>query len=243
MLEDSDEENDPENPVYQSLYNVGGLQTITQMTTFSPQEFVRLWNYIGQDILSQWKVGCGRKCPYRAKDTFFMLLAVVKHGGNRDFLARMFRIKARTFERMITSVLGIISLIVYDMFVLRNNSIYTMKGLLQEGKTFKNFPTARYAADVTFQQYFRPQGTREDAKKYVSGKHKLYSLKGEVSVNSLGLAIFCSPHFPGSVSYIDILYNGLDTRNYLLSMKDGELNIEDNGPYKNHCKTMSSLLV
>lgn len=96
---------------------------------------------------------------------------------------------------------------------------------------FKDFPTAWYATNVNFPQSFRPQGTHEEAKKYFSVEHKLYCLKAEVSVYSLVLAICCSPHGPGSVSTIGILYNGVHT-NDLLRKKNRERNIEYDRPYR-----------
>lgn len=90
VLEDLDEKDDSKSPVYDSFYNVGWSPTITQMTTFSPQDIMRLRNYIIQNTLSHWNVKCGRKCPYGTRDTFFMLLAVLKHDENWEVLARMF---------------------------------------------------------------------------------------------------------------------------------------------------------
>lgn len=107
-----------------------------------------------------------------------------------------------------------------------------MKGLLQERKTFKNFPTSRYTTDVTFQQLILPLGTHEDAKKNYTRKYKLYGLKVEVSVALLLLATFRSPFFPVTVSDIDIVYNELHTHNSFVRKKDAEIHIEAHGPYR-----------
>lgn len=55
--------------------------------------------------------------------------------------------------------------------------------------------------------------------------------------------MFCSQHFHGSVSEVDIIYNGLHTNIDLLRKKDGELNIEDHGPHRCQYDDMWSVLL
>eukprot|EP00171_Calliarthron_tuberculosum_P002383 IDg2383t1 len=50
------------------------------------------------------------------------------------------------------------------------------------------------------QQASRPYGNMQESKVYISGKHKLYGFKVELSVRPNGLAVDFSTHCPGSVS-------------------------------------------
>ncbi|ETV68307.1 hypothetical protein H257_15749 [Aphanomyces astaci] len=66
-----------------------------------------------------------------------------------------------------------------------------MSQLAANGDRFTNYPYARYATDVTFQQT-NPAGSYAEKKSYYSGKHSLYGHKVEVSVLPNGLAINCT---------------------------------------------------
>ena len=48
-----------------------------------------------------------------------MLFIVLKHVGQWDFLAMMFKIEAPMFERMITTILEIVSDFAYTRFVAK----------------------------------------------------------------------------------------------------------------------------
>ena len=76
--------------------------------------------------------------------------------------------------------------------VLKNEyfSVEVDKSHYQEnGIEFKKFPEALYATDVFFCQGSRPQGSFADQLVFFSGKHHLYGLKTEVSVNAHGQAV------------------------------------------------------
>ncbi|RHY71686.1 hypothetical protein DYB30_007549 [Aphanomyces astaci] len=68
------------------------------------------------------------------------------------------------------------------------------------GHQFKNFPYARYATDVTFQQTNVPSGSYAEKKLFYSGKHHLYGHKVEASVLPNGFAINCTSYYKDSVS-------------------------------------------
>ena len=101
---------------------------------------------------------------------------------------------------------NLFSLELYEVLVLEKAERWTMARLVEEKRSFCNFPYARCATDVTFQQANRPSGNVAEGKKYYSGKHKLYGFKVEVSVLPTGIATQCTEHFPGSVSDIDIIF-------------------------------------
>ena len=62
-------------------------------------------------------MGRGSKSSQQPKDVFFMVLAVVKHGGLLDFVARMFELKRSTFERLIIRFVKLFSMIVFHKMV------------------------------------------------------------------------------------------------------------------------------
>ena len=107
---------------------------------------------------------------------------MLKHGGQLDMLARVFDMKGPTFEQLVTRFVQLISQFVFACFVEKVGELRKMADLQKSQQTFKAFPEARYATDVTFQQAFRPSRGIEEGKRYFSGKHKLYGYKVEVSV-------------------------------------------------------------
>ena len=77
-----------------------------------------------------------------------------------------------------------------------------MSQLATDKDFFKNHPSALCATDVSFQQANRPSGMHLESKKYFSNRQKMYGYKTEVSVLPNGIALACSDHDPGSVSYL-----------------------------------------
>lgn len=85
-----------------------------------------------------------------------MLLAVVKHGDQWEFLGRMFKIKGPNFERLIRGVSDVVSSRFFDCFFNQEGVRRPMDRLVETKQTFKHFPFCRYATDVTFQMAKRP---------------------------------------------------------------------------------------
>ena len=69
----------------------------------------------------------------------------------------------------------------------------------------------------------------KEGKFYFSGKHKIYGRKVEVSVLPNRLALHCSKIYPGSVSDLTILNNGMDEHKKLLSNPTIERSYEEDG--------------
>ena len=164
--------------------------------------------------------------------SFLMTFAVLKHGGQWDFLAKMFTLKGPTFERMIMKFTDIISYPVYEHYVEYQSKKWKMAFMAGKNVGFRNYPMALYATDAAFQQSFRPSGSVEEGKLYFSGKHKLYRYKTEVSVLPNGLSIGCSAHEPGSVSDLRIFEAMHSFHAKQLRKKEGEIDMENDGPFK-----------
>ena len=173
-----------------------------------------------------------------------MAIVTVKNGGTWDFLARVFQIKPLKFESLITKFDLLFSEEIFDKLVLSASVSYPMDKLMASNKCFKQYPCARYAVDVTFQQYNRPSGSLQEGKKYFSGKHKLYGYKMEVSVLPIGIAVHCNSHYPGSVADIDIFYKNADFHDVALwkSKNEGHRQALDYGPFHDtHPNTWAAL--
>ncbi|KAH9113515.1 hypothetical protein AeMF1_012296 [Aphanomyces euteiches] len=129
-----------------------------------------------------------------------MMLTSLKHCGAWDVVASVFKQKPATFEKRVMSFLNKLHPFLMKKYVNSLDEKWSMQQLQANGLTFKNFPYAKYATDVTFQQTPIPTGSYVEKKLYFSGKHHLYGHKVEVSVLPNGFAINCSKFYKGSVS-------------------------------------------
>ena len=87
------------------------------MTNFNPAQFIGTWAGFEASIRANYNVGRGGKCAQNPKDVLFMLLAVFKHGGTWDVLARMFGQKRFAFERMVLRFIQLLSKPLYEHYV------------------------------------------------------------------------------------------------------------------------------
>ncbi|PXF40870.1 hypothetical protein BWQ96_09415 [Gracilariopsis chorda] len=170
------------------------------MINFDSVHFDILWNHPTEFINKGYNVGRGQKSKVFGKDAPFLTLTVLKHGGEWDVLARVFKMKGPTFERLVTKFVCLISSFPYESFVTEFGKLHSMALLRDDGKHFSTFEEGHYATDVTFQQGFRPGSKIEEEKRYFSVEYKLYGYNVEVSVLPNGLALGSSQHYHGSVS-------------------------------------------
>lgn len=155
-------------------------------------------------VTKEWNIARGRKPSFKGKDVFFMLLTVLHNGETWAFSSQMFKIKAPTFEKLITNFLKVVSSHLYEGLVMSAAERCTMPRMMKDGSLFSNFKYHRYESDVTLQQSNSPSGNMQEGKIYFSEMHKLYGLKTEVSVLSNGIDIGCTAHYLGPSSDIDI---------------------------------------
>ncbi|ETO63278.1 hypothetical protein F444_18992 [Phytophthora nicotianae P1976] len=187
-----------------------GADAVSRLTNYTPRELNVLWSIVRLHVTRYWNVGRRRRTQFAGKDVLFMTLAVFKRGGTWDMNAHVFRIKAPTFIKTITSFCRVLAPRVYDEW-MRGKAVETnMRRLVTSGNTFSHYPCALYATDVTFQQANRPAGNTTEVMPYYSAKHKLYGLKVEVSVNPKGFAINCSQHERGNTPDISIFRNNME---------------------------------
>lgn len=65
-----------------------------------------IYAWRADSLKSFWHTCCERRCAVNEKDAFFMTRVTMKHGGTRDFMAIMLRMKGQMFERMVMSVIN-----------------------------------------------------------------------------------------------------------------------------------------
>ncbi|OWY91813.1 hypothetical protein PHMEG_00039453 [Phytophthora megakarya] len=111
-----------------------------------------------------------------------MTLVTLKLGGTWQTITAIFRLPATSFMEAVTKFIQFIASKLYaDQVETREDEI-TMRA----ATSFEHFLCALHAVDMTFQQSWRPGGSIQENGKYFGGKHQLYGLKVEVSVNSNG---------------------------------------------------------
>ena len=231
-----EEVHDDESPVF-SEYSLGGPDAIRRMTNFTPVEFNVLWSYVENIVVSQWSQGRGRRHKTSAKDAFFMSLSVLKHYDTWYKHADDFNLNATTFQNMIEKVrrtydvIQLLTIPLRQMFDIITPALYELfvKPPYMGSTRFDNFNFAKYALDVKFQNANRPNGTFMDAKRYFSGKHKLYGFKVECAVSPQGYAVYVSKHYPGSVNDKVICEQNISTHRKMLKKTSDEAAAQDFG--------------
>ncbi|ETM35522.1 hypothetical protein L914_17597, partial [Phytophthora nicotianae] len=167
--------------VYEFCLRAEGPEGVLKFSKFAPEEFEQLWTVVYPHVKEHWNVGRGKKCRYAARDVFFMTLTTLKHLGKWDIVARVFKIPPSSFQKMIRRFMDAVSPFLYGAFVESINDKWTLGKIVRSGHAFQNFPYARYATDVAFQQANKPAGNMNEINPYYSGKHHLYGYKVEVS--------------------------------------------------------------
>lgn len=93
---------------------------------------------------------------------------------------------------------------IFDENVIQCEENRPCKEIKNDDRNFKYFPFACYAANVTLRQSSRPPGGIAEGKACLSGKHKRYGYKIEISVLPLVITIGCTTHSVGPVPDLKI---------------------------------------
>ncbi|KAE9275522.1 hypothetical protein PF008_g29332 [Phytophthora fragariae] len=239
----SDDECSSPSPVYDRCLRVQGPERVLKMRNFAPVEFERIWDAVEDHVMKHWNVGRGKKSVNAPKDILFMTLAALKHCGSWETASTMFEMDLSPFQKMVKKFVTMLDPCLYQIFVLDEEERSTTRHLTLTGNTFANFPCARYATDVTFQQADRPVGGYNDAKTFFSGKHHLYGLKVEVSVIPTGVAINCTDWEKGSIADISIFRANKQFHTSAMQKRPGEDTINDQGPQADRYQNDWAVLV
>ena len=128
LKSDTDDESDSSTPTYDSFYQSGGSPAILKMCNFAPDEFQEVWMKFREVMLKNWNTGRGRKTKHGARDMLFIVLSCMKHGGQWDFLRRMFKIKGPTLWDLVEKSIRLAADVSYEKLVLGAGAAWPMCG-------------------------------------------------------------------------------------------------------------------
>ncbi|ETP23929.1 hypothetical protein F441_03005 [Phytophthora nicotianae CJ01A1] len=201
-------------PLMDPFRELGGSSAIKDMTNFSLQKFNTLWLSLREHVLAYYNVGRGKRSDVKPKDAFFMTLVMLKEGGTWDSNAKRFKLATTTFTDVVTKFIRMLSPRVYVDLVEERCDEATMRNARTRGTTFSHSPSAFIAENG----------------KFYSGKHGLYGLKVEVSVDKRGIAINCSQHVPGATHDITIFKGNKEFHNVKMKKLPGDEMLPDDCP-------------
>ncbi|ETI35397.1 hypothetical protein F443_18260 [Phytophthora nicotianae P1569] len=185
--------------VYEFCLRAEGPEGALKFSKFAPEEFEQLWTVVYPHVKEHWNVGRGKKCRYAAR------------------------------YKMVRRFMDAASPFLYEAFVESINDKWTLGKIVRSGHAFQNFPYARYATDVAFQQANKPAGNMNEIKPYYSGKHHLYGYKVEVSVLPNGLAINCTDHTGGSTHDAAIFKDNVAFHARAMRKQEDDRGLRDEG--------------
>ncbi|RHY29905.1 hypothetical protein DYB32_004764 [Aphanomyces invadans] len=162
----------------------------------------------------------------------FMTLASLKHCGSWDIAAAVFKEAPPTFSKRVTGFIECLYPFLKAKYIDNMASKWTMTQLRSCGHSFKNFPMALYAVDVTFQKTNAPVGSFAEKKRFFSKKHGQYGLKVEVSVLPNGYAINVTSAAPGSIADLTICEENEGFHLVMLAKRPDEESMHDNGRHQ-----------
>lgn len=112
----------------------------------------------------------------------FMTLIKIKNGGAWDFLVTLFKIELNTFQPTVIKYANLVAVHACHIYADCLVSRFSKDKLRCKNVYSINYPYAKYATDVIFQQRNHPSGSLQNGKLFYSGKHRLYRWKSEVTV-------------------------------------------------------------
>jgi len=157
------------------------------LTGFQITEFEKLWIHVEKAFTAPAR---GRKPKISAKDIIILLLHYLRRYPRVEQIAAIFSLKSSTVQAIITKYIPILAEIMKRNFidaVAKEEIVYN-----------QDFPECAYIIDATVQEIYKPFISFEKAKKYFSGKHRIYCLKSQVIVTIKGLVVSIITSIPGS---------------------------------------------
>lgn len=139
-----------------------------------------------------------------------------------------FKVKSCTFQGVVTKYVTNIANQSYKIFVQKQRLLHAVQKLIGKSRIFRNYPYAKHATDVIFQQGNCSCSTEEEGKRYYSGKHHLYGWKVNLLVLLSGLAINHTKPCPGSVPKIENFRNNMFWHQSATKTSSNEKDVEDN---------------
>lgn len=93
-------------------------ETVFIHVRISPKNgLLSIWNVMGRHINRLCNTGRGKRASNKPKDVLFMVLAVLKHGEQWNWLGKMFKMSGTSFQRLILSFVHATALKFEEQFV------------------------------------------------------------------------------------------------------------------------------
>ena len=145
---------------------------------FTKDEFEKLFEHLSDSLTN---AGRGRKAKISPRDILLVVLYYIRRYPRVEEASSMFSLKPSTLQGIITKYIPIIADVMNKTFILQMTEM--------DIPYDQRFPDCGYVVDATVQEINKPGINFEEAKQYFSGKHYLYCLKSQVTVNIKGLAV------------------------------------------------------
>lgn len=162
------------------VHNQDRAEAMRQMKNYDLDRFEDLWNAITVQLSRNYNVWRGQRWYGSDKDALCIALFVIKHGGQWDFPARIFKMKAPTVERLVTRFKHINFPYMYKEMVTTVVEEYSIKRLKGQNQLFTSLPYAFNETLVTCKQSFRPSSGLRVGKRFYSSPKTLYGFKVEM---------------------------------------------------------------
>jgi len=141
-LSSMDDEGDSPCPYFDKFYSDGGSAAIKSMTNLEEPQFEMIWAHLENFVRHGYNISRGQKSKVSGTDALFMLMVTIKHGGHWDVLARVFKLKGPTFERLVSRFCTPVSKHVYQCFSVEVGNLFTMAELRERRQGFCTFKEA-----------------------------------------------------------------------------------------------------
>lgn len=165
-VEETDNKHDSYFSVFEAFHTSGGSDDIVLMTNFSVPEFNRVWDEISSFVNSHWNFSLEIRCELQNKDVLSMIQTVFKHGGQRNFLACMFKIRTLNLIAWLWRLIHILAENIYSSWVFAIAERYTIAHMFDMKNLSRHHSFYRYAVDVLLHQVNTPSGNVGETKFY-----------------------------------------------------------------------------
>ena len=169
-------------------------------TGFTTEEFQHLLGITCQQLIFQ---GRGRKQKISEKDTLIVLLQYLRRYPRIEDYAHSLKIHPSSLERLIDKSITALSDYLYRKLV-------SLPSVNEALPLDPNFPEASLVVDATVQQINTPALSFDERKAWFSGKHFMYCLKSQVTVNMKGIAVHAEAGIPGATHDLEVLRSTKD---------------------------------
>jgi hypothetical protein len=156
---------------------------------FDIGHFRRLFDVIEAQITVPTR---GRRPAIGAKESFFLFLRWLRSANPIDQIATHFDLRSP----MLYKHLNKLALAVHGPLATKFITDLPEQPLRVTGSDYRSYGLV---VDVTVQKRVQPVAAFEEARRYFSGKHRIYCPKSQVVTNRHGVALHVVAGVPGSV--------------------------------------------